>query len=92
MKKKKDFTKFTKRNTHKRRSKEAAKRELMKAVSECGVKADGVRIRDIHESGRIGNITARGIYSGSKSSFGFVSLEGESDDIFIPGGNTGHCR
>ena len=88
MKKKKDFTKFTKRNTHKRRSKEAAKRELMKAVSECGVKADGVKIRDIHESGRSGNITARGIYSGSKSSFGFVSLEGEKDDIFIPGGNS----
>ena len=88
MKKKKDFTKITKRNTHKRRSKEAAKREIMKAVSQCGVKADGVRIGDIHESGRSGNITARGIYSGSKSSFGFVSLEGERDDIFIPGGNS----
>ena len=88
MKKKKDFTKFTKRNTHKRRSKEAAKRELMKAVNECGVKADGVKIRDLHDSGRSGNITARGIYSGSKSSFGFVSLEGEKDDIFIPGGNS----
>ena len=88
MKKKKDFNKFTKRNTHKRRSKEAARRELMKAVAECGVKADGVKIRDVVEDGRSENITARGIYSGSKSSFGFVSLENESEDIFIPGGNT----
>ena len=88
MKKKKDFSKFTKRNTHKRRSKEAAKRELMKAVSECGVKADGVKLRDIRDSGRSENITARGIYSGSKSSFGFVSLEGEKNDIFIPSGNS----
>lgn len=88
MKKKKDFTKFTKRNTHKRRSKEQSRRELMKAVAECGVKADGVKLRDIVDGGRSENITARGIYSGSKSSFGFVSLEGESEDIFIPGGNT----
>ena len=87
MKKKKDFSKFTNRNTHKRRSKEAARRELMKAVAECGVKADGVKLRDITEGARSGNITARGIYSGSKSSFGFVSLEGEREDIFIPGGN-----
>ena len=88
MKKKKDFTKFTKRNTHKRRSKEQSRRELMKAVAECGVKADGVKFRDIVDGGRSENITAKGIYSGSKSSFGFVSLEGESEDIFIPGGNT----
>ncbi len=88
MKKKKDFTKFTKRNTHKRRTKEQARRELMKAVAECGVKADGVKLRDIVDTGRSENITARGIYSGSKSFFGFVSLEGESEDIFIPGSNT----
>ena len=88
MKKKKDFTKFTKRNTHKRRSKEAARRELMKAVRECGVGTDALRIKDSVDSGRSENISARGIYSGSKSSFGFVSLEGESEDIFIPGGNT----
>ena len=88
MKKKKDFNKFTKRNTHKRRSKEAARRELMKAVAECGVKADGVKLRDIHEGRRSENIIARGIYSGSKSSFGFVSLEDEKDDIFIPAGNS----
>lgn len=89
MKKKKDFTKFTKRNTHKRRSKEVAKRELMKAVRECGVGTDALKIRDtVDRGGRSDNISARGIYSGSKSSFGFVTLENESEDIFIPGDNT----
>ena len=85
---KKDFKKFTKRNTHKRRSKEAAKRELIKAVRECSVGTDTLKIRDISDGGRSENITVRGIYSGSKSSFGFVSVEGEKDDIFIPGGNS----
>ena len=95
MKKKKDFTKFTKRNTHKRRSKEQARRELMKAVRESGVAFDGVKIRDVDADGFYGrsfsekkNITARGIFCGSKSSFGFVALEGGERDIFIPGGNT----
>ncbi len=94
MKNKKDFTKFTKRNTHKRRSKEQAKRELMKAVREVGVEYEGVKIRDI-DLGRGGrspregkSILARGIYRGSRSSFGFVSLEDAERDIFIPGGNT----
>ena len=93
--KKKDFSKFTKRNTHKRRSKEKTKRELMKAVSRVGVNFDGVKIRDIdgdfyfEESSRRGkNISAEGIYSSSKSSYGFVSLESGERDIFIPGGKT----
>jgi len=88
MKKKKDFSKFTKRNTHKRRSKEAAKNELLKMVREIGVNADGLKIKDRVDRGRSENVSARGIYSGSKSSFGFVSVEGEGEDIFIPGGNT----
>ena len=88
MKKKKDFSKFTKRNTHKRRSKEAAKNELLKMVREIGVNADGLKIKNTLDRSRSENISARGIYSGSKSSFGFVSLEGEKDDIFIPGGNS----
>ena len=96
MKKKKDFDKFTKRNVHKRRGKEAARRELLKAVSQTGVAFDGVKLRDIGDRGPRGNayfgdrgedIIANGIFSGSKSSFGFVSIEGESEDIFIPGGN-----
>lgn len=95
MNKRKDFTKFTKRNTHKRRSKEQAKRELMKALSQVGVGIDSVKIKDIdmgggeyRQSQPKRNITARGIYCGSKSSFGFVALEGEKRDIFIPGGSS----
>ncbi len=93
MKKKKDFAKFTKRNTHKRRSKEQARRELMKAVRETNVNYDGVKIRDIdlgrgRDIEKSRNITARGIYSGSKSSYGFVTLETGERDIFIPGGSS----
>lgn len=96
--KKKDFTKFTKRNTHKRRSKEQARRELMKAVRECGVEFEGAKIRDVEMDGHYSrafsdkraekrSITARGIFCGSKSSFGFVALESGERDVFIPGGN-----
>ena len=92
---KKDFKKFAKRNTHKRRSKEAVKRELMKAVRESNVAYDGVKIRDIDMSGDViysrrekKNISARGVYRGSKSSYGFVMLDDAERDIFIPGGNS----
>ena len=90
---KKDFTKFTKRNVHKRRSKDAAREELMRAVRESGVGYDGVKLRDALDSGRSARrspsprgdeLCARGIYSGSRSDFGFVSLESGGDDIFIP--------
>ncbi len=92
--KKKDFTKFTKRNTHKRRSKEAARRELMKAVREVGLDPSVAKISDgavmsfSESAGHRGSISASGIYCGSKNGYGFVSLEGESRDIFIPSGNS----
>ena len=94
--KKKDFAKFTKRNVHKRRSKEAARRELLKAVNEVGVKYDGVKIGSMTDYGKAtrssrsrssDEIVTRGIFRGSKSAFGFVSLEEGGDDIFIPAGN-----
>lgn len=91
---KKDFTKFTKRNTHKRKSKEAAKRELMKAVAETEVAYSGFVLKDVIDAGRRARssdkrrrdeITVRGIFSGSKSGFGFVSVEsGYDKDVFIP--------
>ena len=98
MNKKKDFSKFTKRNVHKRRSKEAARRELLRAVREVGVEYEGVKLRDISDTGRrlprdggrpSRDISARGIYSGSRSDFGFVALESGGDDIFIPSGRSG---
>ena len=95
---KKDFTKFTKRNTHKRRDKEAAKRELLRAVAETEVAYSGIVLKDTLDLGRKGRvstkkradeITAQGIFSGSKSGFGFVTLEsGYERDIFIPEGRT----
>ena len=91
---KKDFTKFTKRNTHKRRSKEAARRELLRAVAETEVAYSGIVLKDTSDYGRRGRSTSkkqkdevltRGIFSGSKSGFGFVTLEsGYDKDIFIP--------
>ena len=94
--KKKDFTKFTKRNTHKRRTKEQARRELMKAVRESGVGYEGVKIRDVELTGgsfsdrgvRRHSITDRGVFRGSRSGYGFVVLDSYERDIFIPKGNT----
>ena len=91
---KKDFTKFTKRNTHKRRTKDAAKRELLKAVAETEVAYSGIVLKDSLDFGRRGRestkkrrdeVTVRGIFSGSKSGFGFVTVEsGYDKDVFIP--------
>lgn len=91
---KKDFSKFTKRNTHKRRTKDAAKRELLKAVAQTEVAYSGIVLKDTTDFGRRGResskrrrdeITVRGIFSGSKSGFGFVTVEsGYDKDVFIP--------
>ncbi len=90
------FTKFTKRNTHKRTSREKARRELLKIVDEVGVSADHVKISIKNDGGRRaretkrtgkGEISLRGVFSSSKSGFGFVTpLENEENkrDIFIP--------
>lgn len=94
--KNKNFTKFAKRNTHKRAAKDAARAELLRAVRECGVAADGVKIKDSSDSGRRGRVTDRagrdecvasGAFSGSRAGFGFVNIGDE--DIFIPEGKCG---
>ena len=91
---KKDFSKFTKRNTHKRKDKDAARRELLRAVAETEVAYSGIVLRDTVDYGRKGRTStkqrkdetiARGIFSGSKSGYGFVTVEsGYDKDIFIP--------
>ncbi len=95
--KKKDFTRFTKRNTHKRRDKDAVRRELLRAVRETEVGYSGVVIRDSVDTGRRGRTSVKrhrdeviteGIFSGSSSGYGFVSLEGVERDIFIPSDKT----
>ncbi len=94
--KNRNFTKFTKRNTHKRAARDAAKAELLRAVRESGTVADGVKIRDRVDSGRRGRVShtahrdetvATGGYIGSRSGYGFVNI-GE-EDIFIPEGKSG---
>ncbi|MBO7196238.1 MAG: ribonuclease R [Clostridia bacterium] len=96
MMKKKDFSKFTKRNTHKRRSKEQAKSALMKALRDIGVDSDKVKVADIdldiyekRTSPKRKNICDRGIFRSSKGSYGFVTLENVERDIFIPGDSIG---
>jgi len=96
---KRAISKFSKRNTHKRNSKEKAKAELMRAAFETGVGTDSLKLKyalDLGRGGRIGNkarrdeTIARGVFSSSKSGFGFVSLtEGYEKDIFIPEDKTG---
>ncbi len=89
----KSFDKFVKRNTHKRRSKDAAKRELLRAVEETNVSADTLKIQDRYDGGRRARISDKhradetvceGVFSSSRSGFGFVSIEGAERDVFIP--------
>ena len=94
---KKSFEKFSVRNTHKRKSKEHAKRELMKMLDGLVPVADGAKIKLADDGGRGARTSnrahrdetsAEGIFSSSKSGFGFVFVEGEERDVFIPEGKT----
>ncbi len=89
------FNKYSKRNTHKRNDKNRAKTELMRAVMETGTNADSVKLHMSYDAGRRGRIAgkvrrdeivARGVFSSSKSGFGFVTpTDSElSRDVFIP--------
>ncbi len=96
---KKALSKFSKRNTHKRRGKEKAAAELMRAIAETGVGTDSLKLISSVDRGRRGRMSdrmrrdekcARGVFSSSKSGFGFVTLsEGYDKDIFIPEDKTG---
>ena len=91
---KKALSGFSKRNTHKRASKERAKRALLRAVEQTGVGTDSLKLSYAYDLGRRGRKSekmhrdeslGRGVFSSSKSGFGFVSLdEGYEKDIFIP--------
>ncbi len=97
--KRKDFTRFTKRNTHKRRSKDKGREALLSIIESMGVSHDGVRIADVRDDGRRGRTSGRtmrdevcveGIYSGARGGFGFVALPDEgARDVFIPEGKSG---
>lgn len=90
---KRDFNKFTKRNTHKRRDKDRSVKALAKALEEVNSSYGNVKLKaalDLGRRGRTGysahrdEIVAEGVFSGSKSGFGFAKVEGEARDIFIP--------
>lgn len=97
---KKDFTKFSKRNTHKRRSKEEAVRELKRAVAETNAAFASAHFKITSDEGRRGRVSdkrrrdetvVRGVFSSSRSGYGFVTPEGATvgdADIFIPDGKS----
>ena len=94
---KKDFAKFTKRNVHKRKAKEKSREAIEKAILSTGVDYAGYKLKNALDEGRRGRSSAkphrdemveRGIFSASKSGFGFVTREAGGDDIFVPQGKT----
>jgi len=91
----KSIEKFSKRNTHKRKTRERAKAELLRAVAATGVGTDSLKLGFSNDGGRRARVSdkarrdeiiIRGIFSSSKSGFGFVApLNSEGQrDIFIP--------
>lgn len=90
---KKALSKFSGRNTHKRKSKERAREALLRAINETGVGTSSLKLTSSYDGGRRERVTgrvrrdeilARGVFSSSRSGFGFVTLEGHERDIFIP--------
>ena len=94
---KKDFAKFTKRNVHKRRAKDKSREAIEQAIRSTGVGYSGYKLKSAVDAGRRGResskahrdeIVERGIFSSSRSGFGFVARECGGDDIFVPDGKT----
>lgn len=99
MKNKKNLSKINKVNTHKRKSKERAKAALLKAVMETNVGVDALKISFSNDGGRRARASSSphrdeyvisGIFSSSKSGFGFVTPDADfgdltlGRDVFIP--------
>ncbi|MBR5817578.1 MAG: hypothetical protein IKY62_02915, partial [Clostridia bacterium] len=88
---------FKKRNTHKRRTKDAAKAELLRAVMETNVGTDALKISTSYDSGRGARSSLRkfkdesvseGIFNSARGGFGFVSVPEYESDVYIPEGKT----
>lgn len=88
---------FKKRNTHKRRTKDAAKAELLRAVMETNVGTDALKISTSYDSGRGARSSLRkfkdesvseGIFNSARGGFGFVSVPECESDVYIPEGKT----
>ena len=94
---KKDFSKFTKRNVHKRRAKDQSREAIEQAIRSTGVGYSDYKLKSALDQGRCGRDSMkphrdekveRGIFSSSRSGFGFVARECGGDDIFVPDGKT----
>ena len=90
---KKNFDTFKKRETRSTRGRDAAKRELLRAVMETNVGFDSLKFSDSYDGGRRSRISPKarrdeevavGEFSSSRSGFGFVKVDGRETDIFIP--------
>ncbi|MBO7304425.1 MAG: VacB/RNase II family 3'-5' exoribonuclease [Clostridia bacterium] len=90
---KRDFDRFSQKSSRKSQNRDKARAALMRAVLETGVGVDALKIAYTHDGGRAARISdkirrdeilAKGVFSASKSGFGFVSIEGCERDIFIP--------
>lgn len=90
---KKNLNTFTKRQTRGARGRDAAKRELLRAVMETNVGFDSLKLSDSYDGGRRSRISSKvrgdeqiavGEFSSSRSGFGFVKTTGRERDIFIP--------
>ena len=95
--KRQDFSKFTSRASGKRASKERSRNEIKRALDAVSVEYRNVKIKDISDGGRRDRrsdkirrdeISATGVFSSSRSGFGFVTVEGRQSDVFIPDGKT----
>lgn len=91
---KKGLKTFSGRSASKRREKERSRRELMKIADELGVATGGAKIgggalpaRGAGRTAR-GTKSAEGVFSSTRVGFGFVTVEGEERDVFIPEGKT----
>ena len=90
---KKSFNKFSKRNVHKRKAKSQMIENIKGQLDGDGISYNGAKISVSTDSGRRGRVSSkagreeirtRGVFSGSKSGFGFVTVEESERDIFIP--------
>jgi len=90
---KKNLNTFTKRQTRGARGRDAAKRELLRAVMETNVGFDSLKLSDSYDGGRRSRISSKvrgdeqiavGEFSSSRSGIGFVKITGRERDIFIP--------
>ena len=100
---KKILRKTVKASTHKRKSRELAKKELLRILEETSVKTDALHISFLGDGGRGGRVSDKkrkdeyqitGVFSSSKSGFGFVKPDEEyrhicERDIFIPADKVG---